>query len=87
MMYDWNDMGGWGWGGWLVMALMMLAFWGLIAAVAVAVIRGGSWRQSPLGPSPGERGDAAMQILDERFARGEIDAEEYRTRRELLRSH
>ncbi|MGN6244842.1 MAG: SHOCT domain-containing protein [Motilibacteraceae bacterium] len=28
----------------------------------------------------------AERLLDERFARGEIDAEEYRTRRDLLRS-
>ena len=29
----------------------------------------------------------AVQILDERFARGEIDEEEYRRRRDALREH
>ena len=85
MMY-WNDGGDWGWGGWLVMVLMMLAFWGLIAAVAIALIRGGLWRQPPPAPPSAESGDTAARILDERFARGDIDADEYRTRREVLQS-
>jgi uncharacterized membrane protein len=33
-----------------------------------------------------ERGHSADEILGERYARGEITAEEYRQRREVLRS-
>ena len=39
----------------------------------------------PPGGGPGPQG-SAMQILEERFARGEIDEQEFRTRREVLRS-
>jgi putative membrane protein len=38
---------------------------------------------SPTGSDPGS-GSAARRILDERYARGDIDAEEYQRRRELL---
>ncbi|HZT64198.1 MAG TPA: SHOCT domain-containing protein [Acidimicrobiales bacterium] len=89
-MMWWGPGGGWGWGDWLAMALMMLAFWGLIAAVVFAVIRSAGHSPGPTHangpPPPGPGGDQARRILDERFARGDIDAEEYRSRRELLRS-
>jgi putative membrane protein len=74
--------GGIGWGGWLVMVAMMVVFWGAIAWVIVTLIHHGSSgsprpvESTPSGPS---------QILDERFARGEIDDEEYRRRRAVLR--
>lgn len=75
--------GGSGWGGWLLMSLLMVVFWGLVifggVAVWRAVTRGDRTPQPPSGPSP-------EQVLDERFARGEIDVEEYTRRRELLRS-
>jgi putative membrane protein len=72
--------GGWGWGAWLAMTLVMLLFWGLIIAGGIAVVR--SLRP---GPSDG-RGTSsdALRLLDERFARGEIDEDEYRKRRDLL---
>lgn len=73
--------GGWGWGGWLVMGLVMVLFWGAVIFGGLALWRsaGRSGQQQPGHPSP-------EQLLDERFARGEIDDEEYRSRRELLRS-
>ena len=38
-MYDgWHD-GGWGPGAWIIMGLMMLAFWGLVVGVVVYVVR------------------------------------------------
>ena len=74
----WWQGGGWGWSGWLFMTLTMLVFWGAIAWIVVTLVR----------RSSGSRGAApsAEQILAERFARGEIDAEEYRRRLETLRS-
>jgi putative membrane protein len=60
---------------------MMILFVVLIVAVVVVALR---WL------SPGHhRGSAprdALDILDERFARGEIDAEEYRARKSELSS-
>lgn len=85
MMYDWNG-GGWSWGGWLAMGLMMLTMWGAIVAVVVLLVRSIGGSHAPAVPPSAEPGDSAVRILDERFARGEIDAEEYRSRRELLRS-
>jgi putative membrane protein len=77
--------GGWGWGGWLVMALMLLAFWGLVALVLVMLVRGPGHGPSSGGPSREEPGAHARHILEERLARGEIDADEYQKRRDLLR--
>lgn len=83
MMYDWN--GGWGPGGWIAMGLMMVVFWGLVAATVVYVVRStGRHHETPAPPANAD-GDA-LRILDERFARGDIDTDEYTHRRELLRT-
>lgn len=88
-MYGWHD-GGWGWGAWVVMIILMVLFWSAIVAVAVMFFRNwrGGYAAPPPGPAgPGETGpEAAMRVLEERFARGEIDAEEFTKRRDLLRS-
>lgn len=71
-----------GWGGWIAMTLMMLAFWGLLVGGAFLVWRAtrDSAPRTPAGPPEAER------LLDERFARGEIDEEDYQRRRTLLRA-
>jgi putative membrane protein len=76
-----TDGGGIGWGGWLVMVVMMVVFWGAIAWVVVTLIRHGG---RPVEP-PAARAPEPLAILDERFARGEIDEDHYRLRREALR--
>lgn len=78
----WSYGGGPGWFGWLMMALGMLAFWGLLVFGAVAVYR--NVRRD--GAAAGTQGDDSMRLLEERLARGEIDAEEFTRRRDLLRS-
>jgi putative membrane protein len=77
-MMSWH--GGWGWGGWMAMGVMMLLFWGLIIAAVIAIVR--SWRPGTR-ESLGGNGDA-LRLLDERLARGDIDEEDYRKRRDLL---
>jgi putative membrane protein len=76
--------GGMGWGGWLTMGVVMLVFWGLVIAGVVLLVRSVGHRHEvthePVGPT------AALRILEERFARGEIDADEYSRRRQLLSS-
>lgn len=76
----WND--GMGWAGWLVMALTAVAFWALVVVVVVALFRDS--RPDPRQAQPGT--DEARRILDQRFARGEIDANEYQARQVMLRS-
>lgn len=60
---------------------LMFVFWGLIFAVAYLAIRALVEPQSG-GSEPRA---SAEEILDQRYARGEISAEEYRERRETLR--
>lgn len=81
-MMGWYGSGAWGWGGWLVMTLTMVAFWGLVIWGLVAIFRG---TRSDDRTTGGRTSDP-MEILDERFARGEIDAEEYRVRQDVLRT-
>lgn len=69
--------GGWGFG----MVLVMLAFLALIVVGVVFVVR--SFSEGGRTPS-GSGSNRALDILDERFARGEIDRDEYEERRRTL---
>ena len=73
---SWGHMGGWGWGmaifGWLFMALVV----GLVAWLIASAIR------RPDSAGPGSR--RALVILDERYAAGEIDRDEYLERKNDL---
>ncbi len=72
---------GMGAGGWIVMISMMVFFWGLVILAGVLIFRG-SDRSRGAGVT---RDRSAIEILDERFARGEIDREEYELRKAVLR--
>jgi len=86
---------GWGWGNWLGMGVTMILFWGLLIAGIVALVRhlggtrdashpGGTREAGGTGPGSGRT--RAEEVLAERFARGEIDEDEYKRRLELLRT-
>ncbi|MCZ2110181.1 MAG: SHOCT domain-containing protein [Dehalococcoidia bacterium] len=64
----------WGWGGWLLTALMVAAFCAVLAALIFGLVRWAGRR--PLNPPP-PAADSALQIVRERFARGEITEEEF----------
>jgi putative membrane protein len=71
---------GWGPGGWIWIVAMVL-FWGGLLTAAVYLIRR---RPAPAATGGADTGPAEM-ALAERYARGEIDAEEYRRRLAVLR--
>ncbi|MEU0112436.1 SHOCT domain-containing protein [Streptomyces bobili] len=79
MFWYGHDVSGWGW---FAMSASMIVFWALIIAVGVLLFRAVN--------RPHEHTDTAAtpqtpeQILAERFARGEIDEEEYRRRLNAL---
>ncbi|MEU0504305.1 SHOCT domain-containing protein [Nocardia sp. NPDC004278] len=83
MMYWYDhDLSGWGYA-W--MSIGMVVFWGLLIAAFVLVIR---MVTRPDGAtSTDDRLRSAEDLLAERFARGEIDAEEYASRLDTLRTH
>jgi putative membrane protein len=78
MMGDW---GGWGWGmgfGWIFMIL----FWALVILGIVALAR---WIFFT-GGSAGGAGKRPLDILKERYARGEITRDQYEQMRRDLES-
>jgi putative membrane protein len=81
----WGPWGyGWGWG-WLGMGVTMILFWALVIAGIIALVRylGGPRGTTRSTSANGQAGPE--ELLAERFARGEIDQDEYQRRRELLR--
>ncbi|MDP8969044.1 MAG: SHOCT domain-containing protein [Actinomycetota bacterium] len=83
-----NGMMGWGWLGAVLGLLILLLIVALLTAGLAYLLRalrrphpGGA--DSPDTPGESQR---ALQILEERYARGEIDHEDYEQRRRTLRS-
>lgn len=80
--WDWGHPMMWGWGWGMGMMLMMLVFWGLVIAGLVVLVR---WITGQGGAGGAARPDRALEILRERYARGEINREEFEARkRDLL---
>jgi putative membrane protein len=71
-------MGYWGWGmgfGWM----FMIFFWVLVIVGIVALVRG-------LSDQRGSRGKSALEILRDRYARGDIQREEFDQKKRDLSS-
>jgi putative membrane protein len=62
-----------------LMWIAMIAFWGLVIWAIYAMVT-----TSTRKPGSEHRGSDARRILDERLARGEIDAAEYQRLRDLI---
>ncbi len=71
-------MGGFGWG-WL-MPIFMILFWGLVIWGIVALVRGLSGSRG----SDSSKADSALEVLKRRYARGEINKEEYEEKKKDL---
>jgi len=74
-----------GWHGWFMGPIMMIVFIGFVVALVVLLVKwlGGSGHghsaqpHSPLAQTP-------LDILKERFAKGEIDKNEFEEKRKML---
>ena len=77
----WNE----GWHGWFMGPVMMILILAVVVALVIFLVR---WLGSTSLGHGANRHDASgktpLDILDERFARGEINPEEYRERRNTL---
>jgi putative membrane protein len=69
------------WWGWLLMALGMVAFWGVVIWGIVSLVRWGTASRTSTPPSGDESPEA---LLNRRFAAGEINEDEYRHRLDVL---
>ncbi len=76
-MDGWGHMAGWGWFAG-IFGLVVLA---LLVALVVSLMRGSAGRSVSQPLSSGR----ALDLLDERFARGEIEREEYLSRKSELK--
>ncbi len=83
MFWDGSHMSGWGYG---LMTVSMVLLWGLVILAIIATARylGRSDGRADAIPPPPAR-PTPEQLLAERYARGEIDADEYRERLDTLR--
>ncbi len=80
-MWDYGMHGAsWGWGLWLLMIVGTVAFWVVIAWFVRSLIQDRPRKESRAATSGGE----ALQILDQRLARGEVEPEEYERIRSIL---
>ena len=88
MMMYWYGSGMSGWG-YALMTVSMILFWGAVIFGIVMLVRYfGRSGQPPAEPRPPQSAESPQspeRLLAERFARGEIDEDEYRRRLGVLR--
>ncbi|MEU6378762.1 SHOCT domain-containing protein [Streptomyces sp. NPDC046909] len=77
MYFNRHDMSGWDW---FAMSISTVLLWALLITVAVLLFR--TLNRTPEPP----RTESPEGLLAERFARGEIDEDEYRRRLTVLRA-
>ena len=70
--------------GWIFGILILVVFWGLVIAAIVLAIR---WliRADRRGSHEGPATPDALELLRQRYARGEIDEAEYERRKIVLK--
>ncbi len=77
MMWNWGT--GWGW--WMVFGwVWMVVFWGLIIWAVYAVVS----RLTERGQTPPATGPSALDILERRYASGELTYEQFEEMRRHL---
>lgn len=78
-------MTGFGMGFSLLGVLLMVLFWGCLIALAMWLVRALFNRAPQLPPFQGSEAATPQQILDTRYARGEITKEQYELMKQDLR--
>jgi putative membrane protein len=87
MMWGWGN--GWGDAGGALTVVFMLAVLALIVVGIILLVRGLTRHDQvqqgpPPGSPPGPSSKSALQVLEERYARGEIQREEFLQRKQDL---
>jgi putative membrane protein len=83
-MMMWYSGGNWGWGSWILMTVAMVVFWAALITGAVLAVRyTASARRADTNPAA--LPTRAEELVAQRYARGEIDEDEYQGRVALLR--
>ncbi len=80
--YSWGMHGTGGW--WIVGGVVMMLFMGAMMWMMMRGMGGGSSQQSSATSESRDTTPSALEILERRFAEGEISVEDYRQRREAL---
>ncbi len=83
MGYGYGGYGPWSWGFGIIPMILMVIFWVAVIAGIVVLIRW-VWGQTGRPAPPSSGGDTALDILKKRYARGEIEKEEFDRRRRDL---
>ncbi len=83
---NWHDGMGDANGWWILMAIMMIAFWAGLIWIGIILLRHNHHATQPSPPNAEHTSQrpSAQEILAERLARGEIDTDEYRRRLDAL---
>lgn len=83
LIWGWQG-GGWGMmmGGfsWWWFPIFMILFWGLVIWSVVALV----WKPSGLRGSNSSTADSALEVLERRYAKGEINKEEYAEKKKAI---
>lgn len=79
MPWGWGMGDGWGFG--IFGMLLGLVFWALLIA---GIILGIKWLLEQTRAGASGRGESALEILKKRYARGEIDKEEFEDKKKDL---
>lgn len=79
-----NGMGGWGYA---LMTISIVVFWALVIAGVVMLVRYFARRPMSRPEPPQPPRPSPEQLLAERFARGEIDEDEFHRAMDVLRQH
>lgn len=81
---SWGMHGDIGAGWWIVMVTMMVLFMGAMMWMMMRGMSGGSLHDTPPSSDRFVTRESPVEILERRFAHGDISIEEYRARREAL---